>query len=109
MLNVHPLVPFFQEQGFPEQEALAIASAFVHKHNSKGDFFVQEGNTSKYLGFVQHGFLQYYVLLNGEGSTLWLVWLLVAGIILILYRNRAINPTNPAKQNHRSVGHFPTS
>jgi CRP-like cAMP-binding protein len=98
MLNVHPLVPFFQEQGFPEQEALAIASAFVHKDISKGDFFVQEGKTSKYLGFVEHGFLQYYVLLNGEEKTTYSVGTgnFVASLVSFLLQK-------PAEENIRAV------
>lgn len=35
----------------------------------KGDFFVEVGKTCKYLGFVECGFLRYYILVEGEEKT----------------------------------------
>ena len=43
------------------------------------------------------------------GSTLWLVWLITVGARLIRIDSRHLSGSNPAKQNLRSSGHFPTS
>ena len=93
-----PLVHFFQQQDFPEKEAQVIADAFVCKHIPKGDFFVQEGKTSKYLGFVEQGFLQYYVLFNGEEKTTYSVGAgsFIASLVSFLHQK-------PAEENIRAV------
>jgi hypothetical protein len=43
------------------------------------------------------------------GSTLWLVWLITVGALLIRIDSRHLSSSNQAKQNLRSSGHFPTS
>jgi len=63
------LASFFSGQGLTVDEAEQVAEKFVLKKISKGDFFVQEGKTSRHLGFVQKGFLQYYVNIDGEEKT----------------------------------------
>lgn len=89
---------FFQQQGFPEQEAQVIANTFTHKFLPKGDFFVQEGKTSKHLGFIEYGFLQYYVLFNGEEKTTYSTGAgnFVASLISFLLQK-------PAEENIRAV------
>lgn len=73
MLNknkyLEKLLYFFTEQGFNRQEAAIIASHFTYKEIRKGDYFIQEGKTSKHLGFVEKGFLHYYIVLDGEEKT----------------------------------------
>lgn len=60
---------FLKSQGFTEPDASLIANKFVLKHYKKGEFFVEEGKTSKHLGFIEKGFLQYFIYLNGEEKT----------------------------------------
>lgn len=63
------LKSFFLSAGFPEVEAKAIAEKFTLKEIKKGDFFIEEGRTSKRLGFIETGFLQYFIYLDGEEKT----------------------------------------
>ncbi|HEX8677448.1 MAG TPA: Crp/Fnr family transcriptional regulator [Segetibacter sp.] len=63
------LKSFFQQAGFTDKEARQIADTFTQKNLNKGDYFVEEGQTSKFLGFIEKGFFQYYVNLNGEEKT----------------------------------------
>lgn len=63
------LKSFFLRGGFTDIEVEQIATAFVFKNLNKGDYFVEEGKTSKYLGFIEKGFFQYYVNLDGEEKT----------------------------------------
>jgi CRP/FNR family transcriptional regulator, anaerobic regulatory protein len=56
----------FQQYGFSETEAADIAGYFQWKSYKKGDYFVQEGQTGHYLGFVAQGAFQYFVLADGE-------------------------------------------
>jgi CRP-like cAMP-binding protein len=60
---------FFLQAGFSDSNAEQIVSKFIKKGLKKGAFFVQEGATSKYLGFVEQGFFQYYINLDGEEKT----------------------------------------
>ena len=55
--------------GFTNGEAEQIAGKFTLKKLSKGDYFVEEGKTNKYLGFIETGFFQYYVNLDGKEKT----------------------------------------
>jgi len=70
---LNPLLPFFAAQGFGETEAEAIAGAFALKTLEKGSFFVEEGKTSRYLGFVEKGFFQYFLIADGEEKTTYTV------------------------------------
>lgn len=63
------LKSFFLQGGFTEVEAEQIATAFAVKKLNKGDYFAEEGKISKYLGFIETGFFQYYVNLDGEEKT----------------------------------------
>lgn len=63
------LTSFFLTQGLNEDEAQKVSNGFVLKKLQKGDLFVQEGKTSKYLGFIEKGFLQYFIVLDGEEKT----------------------------------------
>jgi CRP-like cAMP-binding protein len=63
------LKSFFLTQGLTENQAQKVSNSFVYKKLQKGDLFVQEGKTSKYLGFIEKGFLQYFIVLDGEEKT----------------------------------------
>lgn len=63
------LKSFFLAQGLNEYEAQKVSSSFVLLKMQKGDLFVQEGKISRYLGFIEKGFLQYFIVLDGEEKT----------------------------------------
>jgi CRP-like cAMP-binding protein len=63
------LKSFFLQGGFSERDAEQITGAFIKKQLKKGAYFVEEGKTSKYLGFIEQGFFQYYINLDGEEKT----------------------------------------
>ncbi len=67
------LLSFFQQQGFTQSDAELIAKRFSLKILKKGDHFVQEGKTSKYLGFIEKGYLHYYSILDGIEKTTYAV------------------------------------
>src|ERR1700754_5196271 len=46
-----------------------IVNAFELEFFKKNDFIVEEGKTSRYIGFVETGMFQYYVIKNGEEIT----------------------------------------
>ena len=77
------LFDYFQSQHFSEKESQKIGDSFSKKTFKKGDFFVEEGKTCRYLGFVESGFLQYFILVEGEEKTSKSIpsWLSVFGII----------------------------
>ena len=64
---------YFLHAGFTETDAGKITASFNCKKIAKGDYFVQEGKTSRHLGFVVTGFLQYYIILDGEEKTTYTV------------------------------------
>ncbi|MEI6409991.1 MAG: Crp/Fnr family transcriptional regulator [Bacteroidota bacterium] len=55
--------------GFSGADLEKILSAFSVRNYAKNAFFVEEGKTSQYLGFVERGMFQYYVLKDGEEIT----------------------------------------
>lgn len=63
------LLSYFLAKGVPESELLQITGAFKFKKISKGDYFVQEGKTSRYLAFITKGLFQYYFLKDGKEIT----------------------------------------
>ena len=69
LTHVDLLKSFFLQGGFTNDEADQISCAFIFKTLKKGDYFVEEGKTSKHLGFIETGFFQYYINLNGEEKT----------------------------------------
>src|SRR4051812_37861125 len=52
----------------PEETAL-INSLFKERLYRKGDFFLAEGETCKYAGFIQKGLVRYYINNDGEEKT----------------------------------------
>jgi CRP-like cAMP-binding protein len=59
----------FEQLGFSGDVLDQVLRAFVVKTYQKGDFFVREGETSRYLGFIESGMFQYFVWKDGEEKT----------------------------------------
>lgn len=64
---------FFQQQGFSSDEANQIAQSFKKKELAKGDLFVEVEKPSQHLAIVEQGFLQYFVVVDGEEKTTYTV------------------------------------
>jgi CRP/FNR family transcriptional regulator, anaerobic regulatory protein len=63
------LTGYFISQGFTDTEARTIAGTFVPRSLKRGELFVEEGKTARHMAFVETGFLQYYINLDGEEKT----------------------------------------
>lgn len=88
---------FFQTK-LTEEDAEKVSACFILKKYQKGDLFVEEGKTSKYLGFIEKGFLQYFIIVNGEEKTTYSVGenSFVASLVSFLKQV-------PARENIRAV------
>ena len=62
---------FWRLRGFAGDNLEKILNAFELKSFKKNDFIVEEGKTSRYIGFVETGMFQYYVIKDGEERTSW--------------------------------------
>jgi len=60
---------YFEDIGFSGDDLQKILNAFELQKFKKNDFVVEEGKTSKYMGFVETGMFQYYVIKDGEERT----------------------------------------
>lgn len=60
---------YFESLGFTGEELEKITDAFELQSFKKNDFIVEEGKTSRYIGFVENGLFQYYVIKDGEERT----------------------------------------
>jgi CRP/FNR family transcriptional regulator, anaerobic regulatory protein len=56
-------------KGVPGGEISQIADAFKPKKIGKGDYFVEEGKTSKHLAFITKGLFQYFYSKEGKEIT----------------------------------------
>lgn len=63
------LLSHFLGKGIPVSEISPIVEAFKFRQFSKGDYFAEEGKTSKYLAFVTKGLFQYFYLKEGKEIT----------------------------------------
>lgn len=92
------LKSYFLQAGFTGKEAEQIAKAFTLKNLNKGECFVEEGKTSKHLGFIEKGFFQYYINLDGEEKTTYSLGAnnFIASLISFLKQV-------PARENIRAV------
>ena len=63
------LKKYFETIGFAGNDLEKILNAFELKFFKKNDFIVEEGKTSRYIGFVETGMFQYYVMKDGEERT----------------------------------------
>ena len=60
---------YFETIGFAGNDLEKIVNAFELQLFKKNDFVVEEGKTSRYMGFVETGMFQYYVVQDGEERT----------------------------------------
>ena len=60
---------YFEAIGFAGNDLEKILNAFELQSFKKNDFVVEEGKTSRYMGFVETGMFQYYVIKDGEERT----------------------------------------
>jgi CRP/FNR family transcriptional regulator, anaerobic regulatory protein len=66
---LNKLTQYFIGHGFAGDELEKVVSFFEFRVFKKNDFLVEAGKTSRHIGFVESGMLQYYVLVNGEERT----------------------------------------
>ncbi len=67
------LITYFLESGFDRYEAEEIAASFRRKTFAKGDYFIEEGQTARYLAFIARGLFQFYFLKEGNENTTYVV------------------------------------
>jgi CRP/FNR family transcriptional regulator, anaerobic regulatory protein len=60
---------YFETLGFAGENLEKIVNAFELHTFKKNDFVVEEGKTSRYIGFIESGMFQYYVIKGGEERT----------------------------------------
>jgi CRP/FNR family transcriptional regulator, anaerobic regulatory protein len=63
------LTRYFSSLGFEGEELTEIVKAFRLQAFRKNEWVVEEGKVSKYIGLVESGMFQYYVLMDGEERT----------------------------------------
>ena len=63
------LQQYFESIGFAHEELEQVLNAFTVKQFKKNDFFIEEGKTSRHLGFVKSGLFQYFVIVDGNERT----------------------------------------
>ena len=63
------LEKYFRAIGFTGSELEKILDHFELHTFRKNDFVVEEGKTSRYIGFVESGMFQYYVIKDDEERT----------------------------------------
>jgi CRP-like cAMP-binding protein len=63
------LTRYFKSLGFAGDDLEKILAAFELQAFKKNDFIVEEGKTSRFIGFVESGMFQYYVIKDGEERT----------------------------------------
>lgn len=60
---------YFEAIGFSGDDLEKILNAFKLQKFKKNDFIVEEGKTSRHIGFVETGMFQYYIIKDGEEKT----------------------------------------
>jgi CRP/FNR family transcriptional regulator, anaerobic regulatory protein len=60
---------YFEDLGFNEEALDKIVAAFKLQTFEKNDLVVTEGRMSRYIGFVDHGLFQYFVVKDGVEVT----------------------------------------
>ncbi len=63
---------YFELIGFKGEDLEKVMDAFICLEFKKNDYVVKVGSVAKYIGFVESGVFQYYVLLDGEERTTYL-------------------------------------
>jgi CRP/FNR family transcriptional regulator, anaerobic regulatory protein len=92
------LLSYFSAKGIPAGELLQITAAFKCKKISKGDFFAEEGKTSRYLAFITKGLFQYYYSKDGKEITTY-----VTGENSFLISLHSFFKQQPGKENVRAL------
>jgi CRP/FNR family transcriptional regulator, anaerobic regulatory protein len=92
------LYAYFSNSGFSHSETTQIAESFSPRKIAKGEYFVEEGKTSRYMGFIEKGFLQYFIVLDGEEKTTY-----SAGENNFVASLTSFLKQVPAKENIRAV------
>lgn len=92
------LSAYFSGKGISASETAAITAAFSLKKIAKGDYFVQEGKTSKYLGFITKGLFQYYYAKDGKEITTY-----ITGANTFLLSIISFYKQQPSKENIRAL------
>jgi CRP-like cAMP-binding protein len=59
---MNTLTQFLKHTGFDEPSIETISKVFTQKIFKNGDYFLKEGQTSKYLAFIEKGLFQHLVL-----------------------------------------------
>lgn len=59
----------FENFGFTGDALDTILNSFELQHYKKGEYIVEEGKVSRYMGLVESGMFQYYVIKDGEERT----------------------------------------
>jgi CRP-like cAMP-binding protein len=92
------LLHYFKAQGFSTDDATKIIEQFRPAQVKKGDLWVQEGKTSKHLGFIQTGYLQYYIVVEGVEKTTYALGAgnFIASLVSFLKQT-------PSRENIRAV------
>jgi CRP/FNR family transcriptional regulator, anaerobic regulatory protein len=89
---------YFTSQGFSKTELNTIMEAFENRQFRKGDYFVEEGKTSRFLGFIEEGFFQYYIIQDGIEKTIYTVGENNFVVSLVSFFKQI-----PARENIRAV------
>lgn len=63
------LLSHFLGSGVPVSEVSPIVEAFQVRKFTKGEYFTEEGKTSKYLAFITKGLFQYFYIKDGKEIT----------------------------------------
>lgn len=92
------LIAYFADTGFTVDEATHIAESFSYQQLAKGDYFVQEGKISERLSFIEKGYFQYFILLDGEEKTTYSVGENGFAASLVSFLKQV-----PAQENIRAV------
>jgi len=92
------LLSYFSGKGIPAAEVAQITEAFKFKKLSKGDYFAEEGKTSKYLAFISKGLFQYYYSKDGKEITTY-----VTGPNSFLLSLMSFYKQQPSKENIRAM------
>jgi CRP-like cAMP-binding protein len=92
------LKTYFLGAGFNELQVSQIIAPFRLKLFKKGAFFAESSKTSKQLGFIQSGYFQYYINVDGEEKTTYSLGPnnLIASLVSLLRKV-------PARENIRAV------
>lgn len=85
-------------QGVPAAEVAQITAAFAFKKIPKGEFFAEEGKTSKHLAFVTKGLFQYFYSKDGKEITTY-----VSGDNAFLASLASFYKQQPCKENIRAL------